>query len=324
VTMRAALYETNGAARDVLRVTETAQPEPGPGQVRVHIAVSGLNPTDVKTRDGTTSGPIEQFQIPHQDGAGAIDAVGEGVDPDRVGQRVWLWFTAKGHKWGSAAEWTVVDEHQAVPLPDGTSYDLGANLGVPAMTAYHCLFADGPIDQHTVLVHGGAGAVGHFAIELAKRGGARVLTTVSSPAKAELAKQAGADHVVNYRDADAAKQLSDIAGTVDRIIEVSLKQNLELDLTLSHAGTTIVTYAATGDFTLPVRACMSANVTLRFMLLYGVGSEALALAATQVTEAVREGWLTALPSHRYNLADIAAAHEAQEEGVTGKILVDPA
>src|SRR5699024_9186078 len=120
-------------------------------------------------------------------GAGAIDAVGKGVDPDRVGQRVWLWCAAKGQQWGTAAEWTVVDAHQAVPLPDEASYDLGANLGVPAMTAYHCLFADGPIDGKTVLVHGGAGAVGHFAIELAKRGGARVLTTVSSPAKAELA-----------------------------------------------------------------------------------------------------------------------------------------
>lgn len=322
--MKAACYETNGTARDVLRVTEVDAPEPGPGQVRVHIAVSGLNPTDVKTRDGTTPQQIDEFQIPHQDGAGAIDAVGTGVDPDRVGQRVWLWFTAKGQKWGTAAEWAVVEEHLAVPLPDEVSYDLGANLGVPAMTAYHCLFADGPVDGKTVLVHGGAGAVGHFAIELAKRGGAQVLTTVSSPAKAELAKHAGADHVVNYRDADATKQLSDIAPSIDRIVEVSLKQNLELDLALSHAGTTIVTYAATGDFTLPVRSCMSANVTLRFVLLYGVGAEALGLAATQITQALREGWLTELPSHRYNLADIATAHEAQEEGVTGKILIDPA
>ena len=322
--MRAALYEKNGSARDVLRVTEVDTPEPGPGQVRVHIAVSGLNPTDVKTRDGTTSGPIEGFQIPHQDGAGAIDAVGEGVDPDRVGQRVWVWFAAKGQKWGTAAEWTVVDENLAVPLPEDISYDLGASLGVPAMTAYYCLFADGPLDGKDVLVHGGAGAVGHFTIELAKRGGARVLTTVSSPAKAELAKRAGADHVVNYRDADATKQLSGITPTVDRIVEVALKQNLELDLALSDAGTTVVTYAASGDFTLPLRKCMTANVILRFVLLYGVGAEALGLAAQQVTEAMREGWLSQLPPHRYNLSDIAAAHEAQEAGVTGKILVDPA
>ena len=201
--MRAALYDRYGSAGEVLRVEEIPTPEPGPGEVRVKITYSGVNPTDWKSRSGSTPRPIDGFQIPHHDGAGVIDAAGQGVDPGRIGQRVWLWFAAAGRHWGTAAEWTVVPAEQAVPLPDGASFELGASLGVPAMTAHRCLFADGPIDGKTVLVAGGAGAVGHFAIELAKFYGARVVTTVSGPDKAELAKKTGADLVVNYREPSA-------------------------------------------------------------------------------------------------------------------------
>src|SRR6266542_4187210 len=183
--MRAAMYDRYGPAGDVLRVEEIEQPEPGPGEVRVRLQLSGVNPTDWKSRAGSTPRPIDGFQIPHHDGAGVIDKVGEGVDPGRAGQRVWLWLAAAGRRWGTAAEWT----------------------GVPAMTAHRCLFADGPLDGQTILVAGGAGAVGHFAIELAKHAGARVITTVSGPRKAELAAKAGADHVVSYNDADAADQI---------------------------------------------------------------------------------------------------------------------
>src|SRR5258706_4201929 len=197
--MRAALYERHGPAREVLRVEDLERPEPGPGEVRVRVEVSGINPTDWKSRSGATPRPIDGFQIPHSDGAGVIDAVGEGVDAGRFGRRVWLWLAAAGRRWGTAAEWTVVPEHQAVPLPDSASAELGASLGVPAMTAHRCLFADGPVDGKAVLVAGGAGAVGHFAIELAKRAGARGITTVNGPYKAELAAKAGPDPVVNYR-----------------------------------------------------------------------------------------------------------------------------
>lgn len=320
--MRAACYERTGPARDVLYVADVERPEPRPGQVRVRVAVSGVNPTDVKTRSGVTPRPIDGFQIPHQDGAGAIDAVGAGVDPARVGQRVWVWFAAVGQRWGTAAEWTVVPAHQAVPLPDHVSYDLGASLGVPAMTAYHCLFVDGSVTDRTVLVAGGAGAVGHFAIELAKRGGARVLSTVSSADKAKLAADAGADYVVNYRDSDAIDQLRASTPQVDRIIEVALAANLELDLALSGPQTTIVTYAAQADPILPIRSCMAANVTLRFVLLYGVPAEALGTAYHQITMALLEGALTELPAHRFGLDEIIKAHEAVESGVTGKVLVD--
>jgi NADPH:quinone reductase len=231
--MRAAIYDQTGPAREVLRVADVDRPEPGPGEVRVRIHLSGVNPTDWKSRAGATPRPIEEFQIPDQDGAGVIDAVGEGVDPGRVGQHVWVWFAAAGQRWGTAAEWTVVPGERAVRLPSAASMELGACLGVPAMTAHRCLFADGPVDGKTVLVAGGAGAVGHFAIELAKRAGARVVTTVSSQEKAELAAAAGADLVVNYTEDGAVDRVRAFAPRVDRIVEVALGPNLELDLAVS-------------------------------------------------------------------------------------------
>ena len=311
--MRAASYDAGG----VIGVGEVETPEPGRGQVRVRIAVSGVNPTDWKAR---AAAPAFPFQVPGQDGAGVIDAVGDGVDPARVGQRVWTWLAAAGRRWGTAADWSVVPGRQAVPLPDGASFELGASLGVPAMTAHRCLFADGPVTGKTVLVAGGAGAVGHFAIQLAHHAGARVITTVSGPEKAELARQAGAEHVVNYRDPDAAGQIKAIAERVDRVVEVALGANLAL----AGPGTVIVTYAAEpADPVLPVRACMTANVVLRFILLYGVPADALDQAVADVSAALAAGALTELPSQRFPLPDIAAAHEAAEAAPVGKVFVIP-
>ena len=186
--MKAASYDRYGPAAEVLEVRDVERPAPGPGEVLVKVALSGINPTDWKSRSGATPRPIDGFQIPHHDGAGVIEAVGDGVDPARVGQRVWLWLAAAGRRWGTAAEWTVVPQDQAVPLSGGASQELGACLGVPAMTAHWCLFADGPVAGKTVLVAGGAGAVGHFAIQLARHAGARVITTVSGPEKATLTR----------------------------------------------------------------------------------------------------------------------------------------
>lgn len=321
--MKAALYERTGTARDVLRVREVERPEPGPGEVRVRVQVSGVNPTDVKTRDGSTPRPIDGFRIPHQDGVGEIDAVGPGVDRYRLGQRVWTWLASATQPWGTAAQWSVVPQHQAVPLPEDTSAELGASLGVPALTAYHCLFTGGSPSGRTVLVAGGAGAVGHFAIELGRWAGATVVSTVSGPEKGALARRAGADLVVDYHDEDAADQIRAAGPGVDRVVEVSLGDNLGLDLAVVRPGATIVSYAAGGpDPTLPVRACMSANVTLRFVLLYGVPQAELRTAARQVTAALTAGALTPLPVHRFGLDEIAEAHEAVEAGVTGKVLVD--
>jgi NADPH:quinone reductase len=322
--VKAASYDRYGPAAEVLRVADIDRPEPGPGEVLVKVALSGINPTDWKSRSGATPRPIDGFQIPHHDGAGVIEAVGEGVDPARVGQRVWLWMAAAGRRWGTAAEYTVVTERQAVPLPDGVSFELGASLGVPAMTAHWCLFADGPVTGKTVLVAGGAGAVGHFAIELGVWAGARVIATASGPEKAELARRAGAEQVINYRDADAADQIRAAAGQTDRIIEVALGANLALDLAVAKPGSAIVTYAAEPtDPVLPVRACMTANVVIRFILLYGVPIEALDRAAADISAALASGALTDLPVHRYGLSDIVAAHQACEAGPLGKVLVVP-
>jgi NADPH:quinone reductase len=321
--MRAAVYEKNGPAREVLRIAEVDRPEPGPGQVRVRIHVSGVNPTDWKSRAGATPRPIEDFQVPNQDGAGVIDAVGEGVDSGRIGERVWVWLAADGQRWGTAAEWSVVPAGHAVPLPDGVPFDLGASLGVPAITAHRCLFSGGPIDGKTILVAGGAGAVGHFAIELAKWAGARVVSTVSTAQKGELAASAGADLVVNYRELNAADQVRAFANPVDRIVEVALGPNLALDLAVSGPGTVVITYAADGDDpVLPVRACMTANVTLEFVLLYRVPAPAMQQAVTDITAALTEGALTGLPVHHFPLDDIVAAHEAVERRAVGKVLID--
>ena len=323
--MLAALYNRHGPAEEVLRVEDVVRPEPGPGEVRVRVSVAGVNPTDWKARAGATGGSLDvPFQVPGQDGAGTIDAVGPGVDDDRIGQRVWLYFAARGRQWGTAAQWTVVPEGQAVPLPDGASDDLGASLGIPAITAHHCLFADGPSDGRTVLVAGGAGAVGHAAIELARRAGARVVATVSSEEKARLADAAGAHAVVNYRAADASEQVRAAAPAgVDRVVELALDQNLELDLAACAPHAVISVYADSGgEPSLPVRRLMVPNVTLRFVLVYTISERALKVAVAGVREALAANALTTLPLHRFPLERTAEAHDAVEQGALGKVVID--
>lgn len=320
-SMLAAVYDTHGSS-DVLEIRSIEAPSPGPGEVRVRVHVSGVNPTDWKARARSVSG---EFQIPNQDGAGVIDAVGSGVDAARVGERVWLYFAAWQRPWGTAAQYTVVPAAQAVPLPEGVSFDLGASVGIPAMTAHRCLFADGPLDGRTVLVAGGAGAVGHAAIQLARAAGARVIATVSGPEKAAIAEAAGADSVVNYRDEDAADQIRAFAPDgVDRIVEVALRSNLSLDLAVTAPHAVITTYAddGSGDVPLTVRSLMTPNLVLRFVLVYTMPPEAIEAAAEGVTEALRDGVLTPLPLHRFSLDQTATAHDAVESGAVGKVLID--
>jgi NADPH2:quinone reductase len=324
-TMRAAVYERYGPARDVLRVTEIERPEPGPGEVRVRMRVSAVNPTDWRVRSGSQAGgdPPFPYLVPNQDGAGEIDAVGEGVDPGRVGTRAWIWFAAHGRQHGSAAQWVCLPERQAVPLPDNASFDLGASLGIPALTAHHCLFRDGELDGKAVLVAGGAGAVGHFAIELARRGGAHVIATVSSDEKGDLARAAGAETIVNYRAEDAADAVRAAAPEgVARIVEVAPAANAALDAEVIAPDGVVSIYAADGELTTPVRPLMVRNVALRFVLVYNVAAEWLGRAVDEVGAAVAAGDLSELPAHRFPLDDIAAAHEAVEGGAVGKVLVD--
>ncbi len=319
--MRAAWYEREGAAADVLTVGEKEKPVPGPSQVLVKVAWSGINPTDVKGRSGATPRPIDEFQVPHMDGSGVIAEVGEGVDPARVGQRVWLFFAAAQNRWGTAAEFCVVPEAQAVALPDGADLELGACLGVPALTAYEVLTHRGPIHGQTVLVQG-SGAVGHYAVQLARWMGATVIATAGSDEKVERALHNGAHHAVSYRAADAAEQITAIA-PVDLVVEVDLVTNWDLDLAVARTGGSIVTYA-TDDRPLEVvvRQAMTLNLDLRFFLLYTRPFESLTRAAQGLHDAMVDGAITTLPMHPYGLDDIVAAQERVDAEQPGKTVLD--
>jgi NADPH2:quinone reductase len=336
--MKAIVYRDHGDP-GVLELVDRDQLEPGPGEVRVRIAVSGVNPTDWKTRAGATNPKQFPEVTPHLDGAGTIDAVGPGVDPGRVGQRVWLFLATAGRPTGTAAEHTVVHADRAVPLPDGAGFDLGASLGVPALTAHRALtvaengparLTPGALDGKVVLAAGGAGAVGHAAIQLARWAGATVISTISGPEKARLATAAGAHHVINYREGDPAAEIRAIApGGVDIIAEVALGANLALDLSVLRTGGTISTYANDGGkkVELDVRQNMGLNTRFQFLVLYTVSTGALAAAADAVADAVHAGALPVgeehgLPLVRFPLHRTDDAHRAVEKGTVGKVLVD--
>ena len=326
--MRAAWYEKTGPAAEVLQVGEMPVPEPGPGEVRVRVVASGLNPTDVKTRAGSRPMAFPRV-VPHQDGAGVIDKVGPGVPAARVGERVWMFIVQWQRPWGTAAEFTVVPATLAVTLPRNTSFAEGACLGIPGVTAHRCLFADGPVAGQTVLVTGGAGAVGHYAVQLAKWGGATVIATVSSREKGARASAAGADHTVNYRTGNPAAEILDLTGGagVDRIVDVDFGANLAVSLRVIKANGTIAAYASMGDAepTLPFYALMTKNVTLRPVLLYTMPERAKDEAADDIVHLVEAGRLQHQIGVRFPLARIVDAHHAQESGqVIGNIVVDVA
>jgi NADPH2:quinone reductase len=338
--VKAIVYSATGDP-DVLRLVDRPVPEPGPGEVRVRVRVSGVNPTDWKARRGGGSGQRAPFAevVPNQDGSGVIDAVGPGVDSGRVGERVWLWEAAWQRADGTAQEYVVLAERQAVPLPESASFDLGASLGIPALTAHRCLTvsADGPsrlapgvLAGRTVLVAGGAGAVGNAAIQLARWAGATVVTTVSGPEKADLARAAGADVVVNYRTDDAAAAIREAAPDgVDIVVEVAPGANAALNEAVAGIAATVAVYAAdgSGDLPLPVRPLMRKNVGYQFVLVYTVPGTAKAHAVEDVSAAVAAGALrvgeeAGLPLHRFPLDQTAAAHAAVEAGAIGKVLID--
>lgn len=336
--MRAIIYRGNGDP-EVLELVDREVPAPGAGEVRVRVVVSGVNPTDWKTRSGATN-PLQFDEVtPHLDGAGVIDAVGDGVDAGRVGERVWLWMATAGRPTGTAAEFTVVPSERAVPLADSAGFELGAALGVPALTAHRALTVaeDGPrrlgpgaLDGKVVLAAGGAGAVGHAVIQLARWAGATVISTVSGPEKARLATAAGAHHVVNYREGDPAAEIRRIAPDgVDIIAEVALGANLALDLAVLRTRGTIATYANDGGkpVELDVRQNMMLNSRFQFLVLYTAGFDVLTGGSEDVAAAVRAGAMPVgeehgLPLVRFPLDQTAAAHRAVEDGTVGKVLVD--
>lgn len=333
--MKAIVYSSTGAS-SVLSLVDRPVGEPGPGDVRVRVTVSGVNPTDWKARAGNT--PAFDEIVPNQDGAGIIDAVGEGVTGLNVGDRVWLYLAAHGRPTGTAQEFTVLPAERAVPLPEGIDFDVAASLGVPAMTAHRALtvhefgparLAPGALDGRTVLVHGGAGAVGHAAIQLAVWAGATVIATVSSDAKAALAASAGAHHVVQYPATDLAEQILAIApGGVEQIVEVAPAQNAALDVAVAANHASIAYYANNNgdEFTAPIVASFAKNLRWQGLLLYTVNPVALTAATEDITAALRDGVLpvgtdAGLPITWFPLAETAAAHDAVEAGTTGKVLI---
>ncbi|SDE85824.1 NADPH2:quinone reductase [Blastococcus fimeti] len=334
--MRLISYRRSGGP-DVLELLEAPVPEPGPGEVRVRVAFSGVNPTDWKSRSAAQPGP--EGQVPNQDGAGTVDAVGEGVDPVLVGERVWIWEAAWQRRWGTAAEYTVVPARHVVQLGPEPSFELGAALGIPFLTAHRCLtvaesmpdrLGAGALTGHTVLVQGGAGAVGNAAIQLARWADATVIATVSSPRKAQLAAAAGADHVVNYREQDVAAEVRRIAPKgVGAIVEVSAARNAAVDARVIGMHGAIAMYADDGgaEVTVPVRAQMGPNARWQFVLVYTEPERAKALAIEDVATAVADGAVrvgaeAGLPLHVYPLAETAAAHQAVQDGAVGKVLID--
>ena len=307
-TMRAARYSQVGPAASVLSVDQIPIPKPGPNQVRVKVAFSGINPTDVKNRAGSAAWDMADFQIPHQDGSGVIDIVGANVDPARIGERVWIMLSAFDNVYGTAAEYCIVDVANVRPLPENADLELGSTLGVPAVTAAYCVLGDGPVEGKVVLVQGGAGGVGRAAVEIAKWAGATVVATASTPERQEVARQAGADFVFDYRDPDIIFDIREAVGSVDRIIEVNLSANLEMDLEVSKPDTVVVVYASTGaDIQIPTRQLMIAGLVLEFMLLYTVAADKLATAVSQVESALAEGALTMPPVRYFELDDIVSA-----------------
>lgn len=337
--MRAVTYRRTGGP-EVLEVGERPLRDPEAGDVRVRIHRSGVNPTDWKTRRGSQPDTaIDPPQVPNQDGAGVVDAVGPGVEEALRGLRVWVWEAAHDRPEGTAQEYALVPRRQIVTLPDSASFDLGASLGVPYLTAHRCLtvaecgparLGPGALDGHVVLVAGGAGAVGHAAIQLAHWSDATVIATVSSPEKAQLAAAAGANHVIDYKRQDVAAEVRRIAPRgVNAVVEVAAAQNAGLDAQLLGPNGAVAIYAGTPDDELdvPVRPMMQVNARWQFVLLYTVPPDAKANAVEDVAAAVADGAATVgrdagLPLLHYPLERAADAHAAVENGAVGKMLID--
>mgnify|MGYP000275853544 CR=1 FL=1 len=324
--MKAAFYDRLGPAIDVLQLGEIPRPDPEAGEVRVRVHWSGVNPSDVKTRMGLRMGMPYPRVIPHSDGMGVVDAVGDGIPASRLGERVWLWNAARGRPHGTACEWLCLPSEQAVHLPDSMSDEAGACLGIPALTALHSVLMDGGVAGKTVLVAGGAGAVGHYAVQMAcELGAARVLTTVSTPEKEALARAAGANDVIRYNSEPLVERVLELTGGrgVDRVIELDLATNGAADLALLADFGECVVYGSTGpSFQLPFYPLLAKNIQLRFFLVYSLAAADRARAVATLTRMLERGTLQHNIGVRLPLDEIVRAHEMVERGeVTGNLVL---
>ncbi|MFI4997766.1 MAG: NADPH:quinone reductase [Hyphomicrobiales bacterium] len=326
--MRAAWYDRTGPAEEVLVVGDLPRPDPGAGEVLVHMRASGINPADVKRRSGwggAEFGRPEKRVFPHTDGAGVIEAAGDGVDPSMVGKRVWLWNAGGGDYYkaaggierGTAAEYVALPQRHVVALPDDTDFSIGACLGGPACTAHHVIFADGDVLGQTILVQGGAGAVGELAIQFAVAGGAQVIATVSSDAKAEIAKAAGARHIIDRKREDVAQRvLSLFPQGVERIVEVDFGANVQIDAAVIAPNGKIASYSSTSNRepVLPYYALQRKGVTVQFVQAYILPTRARERALEGINRMLAAGRLKPTIAATLPLAEIAAAHRLVESG----------
>ena len=317
--MKAAWFESFGPAQDVIVVGEQPQPTPEAGQVLVKLHTSGINPSDVKKRAGAFPNLLDDgLVIQNSDGAGVITAVGEGVSESRIGERVWVYQAQYGRRLGTTAEYVAVDSERAPLLPDAASFAEGACLGIPVMTAHRCVFADGDVAGTTILVTGGAGRVGHYAIQWASQAGAKVIATASTEADADACRSAGADAVVNHRDDDWSAQVlaANDGQPVDRVIDVEFGANLEAVLDMIRIGGTIATYSSTvvPQPQLPFLRMMSMDLTLRMVIVYAMPEDAKQHAIRDIHAALEAGTLQHRVAHELPLAETARANELIEQG----------
>ncbi len=322
--MRAAYYSANGAAREVLRVADIATPNAGAGEVRVKLSTSGVNPSDVKSRQGSRKITVPRL-IPQSDGAGVIDQVGDGVAPSRIGERVWIWNGQWQRPFGTAAQFIALPAAQAVTLPDKTSFEEGACLGIPAMTAFHAVELAEPVKGATLLVSGGAGAVSQYVIQFAKIRGATVITTVSSADKAKAAREAGADHCIDYKHEDVGARVMELTAKrgVDAVIEMDIVANAKLLPGVLRPKGSVIIYGTGGaEAAIPAAFCLVNSIRLQFFLVYELDATQRARAIAGITGALEQGRLVnRVAQPTYRLDDIVAAHEVVEKGTIGNVVV---
>ena len=317
--MRAALYRTFGPAREVLELCDIEAPEPGPGEVLVRLHTSAINPSDVKKRAGAFPDLLDGgFVIPNSDGAGIIESVGEGVDKSRKGERVWVFQAQHERRFGTAAAYVAISSSCAPRLPDKAGFDIGACLGIPAMTAHRAVFADGEVEDKTLLVMGGAGRVGHYAIQWARRAGATVIATASNAVDTAACKEAGAYHVVDHRADDLVRQVLEASGgaLIDRVVDLEFGTNLPASIEVLRVGGTIAAYgsAREPEPVLPFYKMMYKDLTVRMIIVYAMPVSAKDHAVADINSALSHGWLQHRVARALPLEDIAVGNEIIEAG----------
>jgi NADPH2:quinone reductase len=321
--MRAAYYEKNGSAREVLRVGEIETPQAGPGEVRVKLATSGVNPSDVKARQGSRKIAWPQL-VPHSDGAGVIDQAGDGIAKSRIGERVWVWNGQWKRAFGTAAEYIALPAAMAVTLPEKVSFEAGACLGIPAMTAFHAVTLANAAKGSTLLIAGGAGAVSQYAIQFAKAAGVQVITTVSSPEKAKAAREAGCDQTIDYKRENVGERVMEFTGKrgVDAVIEMDLAANAKLLPAVLRPKGSVIVYGTTPEATIPASFCLVNSIRLQFFLVYELDAAERERAVGAINRTLTQNALThRIAQSIFKLDDAIAAHEAVEKGTIGNVIV---